>query len=213
MLVGRRSVVLGLLATPSLLVARSLSAGETVVPSIPLAFGVAQELLGEGDKAATVGVVTRDFIDAQLAQANTIFGEHGVAFHEARDLVDLPQKTARLESATDRDAMSEHMQKQVVNIFFVASLRDVDDKKVFRMGVTWRKLSDLSKKYIIVAASALPTTMAHELGHYLGNDHSSVKNNLMSYDREPGAKVFLDDKQGEKARKTALALFAKKTLA
>ena len=49
------------------------------------------------------------------------------------------------------------------------------------------------------------------LGHFLGNPHSYVKNNLMSYDRD-GGKVFLDDAQGQKARKTARALFASKEL-
>jgi hypothetical protein len=47
---------------------------------------------------------------------------------------------------------------------------------------------------VIVAASALPSTLAHELGHFFGNGHSAVKNNLMSYDRDGGA-VFLDATQ------------------
>ena len=37
----------------------------------------------------------------------------------------------------------------------------------------------------------MPTTLAHELGHFLGNGHAYVKNNLMSYERD-GGEVFLD---------------------
>ena len=36
--------------------------------------------------------------------------------------------------------------------------------------------------------------MAHELGHFFGNPHSSTPNNVMSYNRT-GAEVFFDDAQ------------------
>jgi hypothetical protein len=70
----------------------------------------------------------------------------------------------------------------------------------------------LKQRYVIVSSAARETTLAHELGHFLGNPHSFVKNNLMSYERD-GGQVFLDESQGAISRKTARLLFAKKELA
>lgn len=187
-------------------------AGEDVPEIVvPLAMGVAQRTIEKDGKPALEPVVARAFVDEQLQQANTIFGDWKIRFVEAEKSRALDAKHARLESRADRDALAASMLAGVINVFFVESLRDVDDPKGFRMGVTWRKLSNLKKKYVIVAASAKKSTMAHELGHFLGNDHSSVKNNLMSYDRD-GGKVFLDATQGAKARRTASALLASKQL-
>ena len=52
---------------------------------------------------------------------------------------------------------------------------------------------------MIVAASALPSTLAHELGHFFGNGHSKVRDNVMSYDRS-GATVFFDAAQKRKIK-------------
>ena len=64
----------------------------------------------------------------------------------------------------------------------------------------------------IVAANSLPTTSAHELGHFLGNEHAYVRNNLMSYLRDDESMhphIFLDAAQGARAQRTARALLAK----
>jgi hypothetical protein len=111
-----------------------------------------------------------------------------------------------LETAKDRDALADLMKPGVINVFVVSSLRDVDDPSRFRMGVRWRKLSDLRKDYVIVTASAAPTTLAHELGHALGNGHSSVVDNVMSYKREDPAKIHFDAGQGAKMRAVARQL-------
>lgn len=80
------------------------------------------------------------------------------------------------------------------------------------MGVAWRCLRDLEKKYVLVAAYAREMVLAHELGHFLGNPHSNVKNNLMSYDHDEHGLVFIDGTQARVARATARQLFAKKKL-
>ena len=49
----------------------------------------------------------------------------------------------------------------------------------------------------IVVASAPTTVLAHELGHYFGNPHSHVADNVMSYERT-GAPVFFDADQGKR---------------
>ena len=79
------------------------------------------------------------------------------------------------------------------------------------MGVHWRPQSDLRKHYVIIAASALPSTLAHELGHFFGNGHSKVPNNVMSYDRT-GAPVFFDAGQQRKVKTFARLFLRSKEL-
>lgn len=211
----RRQLLTSAYATALWLPARIASAKKPSEPppetAVPIAIAVAQREVEVDGKRKLERVVTRAFVEAQLATANELFAPHAVRFFEREPAGDLPESAARLETAADRDALATAMVAGVANVYFVESLRDVDDPKLHRMGVCWRKLSNLKKRYVIVAASAQPTTLAHELGHFLGNPHSYVKNNLMSYDRD-GGKVFLDDAQGQKARKTARALFASKEL-
>jgi hypothetical protein len=73
-----------------------------------------------------------------------------------------------------------------VNVFFVASMRDVDDPTQMRRGVHWRSLRDPNDHYVIIVASSPTTTLAHELGHFFGNHHhSTVPGNIMSYQHGP----------------------------
>jgi hypothetical protein len=97
--------------------------------------------------------------------------------------------------------------KGVVNVFVVASLRDVDDPSLYRMGVHWRNGATPAHRYVIVTAEALSTTLAHELGHYNGLAHSAVVDNLMSYNRT-GERVFLLGAQASAVRTFARLAFA-----
>lgn len=212
----RRAFLVGLCGSGLGVVASPVSSAwakpsQAALPKIPLAFAVAARVVEKDGKRASVPVVTRAWIDAQLEQANTIFGEHQLGFREAKQIRALDEKHCALENRADRDALASELSSGVLNVFFVESLRDVDDPKLHRMGVMWRNLRDLKKKYVIVAESARSTTLAHEIGHYLGNDHSFVKNNLMSYERD-GGKVTLNADQAARARRTAAAHFAKKEL-
>lgn len=184
-------------------------------PPAPVVVPIGVAIAPRGDAPTgddLLPVVDAAFVAAQLAAANEVFAEHHVRFVEHVTSRALPPSTRRLETRADRDALAASMVGAVVNVFLVESLRDVDDPSRYRMGVCWRKLTDTSKRYVIVAASAAPTVLAHELGHFLGNGHSTVKNNLMSYDRD-GGKVFLDAGQGRTARATARRLIASRVLA
>lgn len=173
------------------------------IPPLPLAIAVAQEEDGRP-------VQTDAWIDAQIAEADRLFSECGVKLVKASRR-SLPSRLARLETRKDRDALAAEMEKGRINVMVVASLRDVDDPRLFRMGVHWRPQSDLRKHYVIVAASALPSTLAHELGHFFGNGHSQVPNNVMSYDRT-GAPVFFDAPQQRKIRAFATIFLRSKEL-
>lgn len=172
------------------------------IPALPLSIAVAER----------DGAPVRDgaWVDAQVAVANDLFGAFGVTF-EPIEKRSLEPRFAALETKADRDALAAHRAARVINVFIVHSLRDVDDPSLLRMGVHWRKLADLSQNYVIVAASARETTLAHELGHYFGNAHNDVLNNLMSYRRD-GGDVFLDATQGAVIRQHAQGFLASQKL-
>lgn len=173
------------------------------MPALPIVARVAASPSARG--GAATPVVDQAFVDEQLANALSLFGTFGVSF-TLESAAALDPKFLALETRSDRDALAAELETSVVNVFFVESLRDVDEPSRYRMGVTWRKLTSLGKKYVIVSSAARPTTMAHELGHFFGLDHTSVKNNLMSYDRDGGT-VFLDPTQGRTIRRHAEALY------
>ena len=168
---------------------------EPLLPVLPLSVAIV---------ADDEGRAARDdaWIDAQIAQAERLFAPHGVHFRKVRTRA-LPPRFARLETRDDRDALAAECDKGVVNVFIVASLRDVDEPERFRQGVHWRSRSAPAKHYAIVSAVAQPTTMAHELGHFFGNPHSAVVDNLMSYERTSVEATFLDERQGKKSRQLA----------
>lgn len=179
------------LGAASLSIAHTGGALEPPIPALPMVVAVASQ----------GGQPVRDSasIDAFIAEAERIFGPTGVHVRKLRERP-LPERHARLETRKDRDALAAEMTKGVINVMVVASLRDVDDPSLYRMGVHWRPGGSPFKQYIIVAADASRTTLAHELGHYFGNGHSAVMNNLMSYSRDDDTKVFLDDRQASKTR-------------
>jgi hypothetical protein len=205
MRLARRDLLAGASVTAVGLLLPQARGAEVVAP-LPLRMHVAALRVGTTSKAEPV--VPAAFVDAQLAAANELFTAHGLAFAESSPRAELAEVHARLVTRADRDALAVRVARGAIDVFLVASLRDVDDPTRDRMGVTWRKLTDLSKKYVIVSAAAGPTTLAHELGHYLGLGHTSVRNNLMSYDRDGGA-VFLDPQQGATVRRTARVLRAR----
>ncbi len=200
------------LALPGL-VTESFAEGRTTapakLPSLPIRPRIAV-VASTGTKPVSKPIVDAAFVAEQLENAQRLFGTFGVGF-ALDDARELDTKHLALETRADRDALAVWLDSTAINVFFVDSLRDVDNPERYRMGVTWRKLSDLKKKYIVVASSARPTTMAHELGHYFGLDHTSVKNNLMSYDRDGGT-VFLDQKQGAIIRRHADYFYGSKEL-
>jgi len=150
------------------------------------------------------------WVDEQLAETQRVYNGFGIYFRKA-EVRPLDARFAALENRTDRDALASQLKKGVVNVFIVSSLRDVDDDKLFRMGVHWAPNGDLKRQYIIVAASARKTTMAHEIGHYFGLAHTQVADNLMSYQRT-GAVVFLNAAQKAKVVTNAKVYVGRKEL-
>ncbi|APR87440.1 hypothetical protein A7982_12789 [Minicystis rosea] len=180
------------LALPRLAFAGKAAAAAPI-PPLPLTIGV----------VANGGVPVRDatWVDEQVTEAQALFTPLGILLSRVGSRP-IASAHGKLESRADRDALAALLEPKRINVFIVDSLRDVDDPRLHRMGVHWRNRQRLAQHYVIVAASARPSTLAHELGHYFGLDHSSVKDNVMSYERSGGA-VFFDDRQAERMRGTA----------
>lgn len=152
-----------------------VSSADDPFPPLPLRFVVA-EVGGER-------LADRGWIDARVGWANRIFEAAGVSF-ETHRVEPLAAEHARLETRRDRHALGTHVQDGVINVFVVASLRDVDDPSRYRMGVHWRPRGHPGKHLVIVTAEAGATVLSHELGHFFGNRrHSDTPGNIMSYDR------------------------------
>ncbi|MFT3769652.1 MAG: hypothetical protein QM820_29805 [Minicystis sp.] len=172
------------------------------IPPLPLSIAVAA---GDGGPVRDAA-----WVEEQLAQAGALFTPLGIPLVRVASR-SLPAAHAQLETRANRDALASFLEPKRINVFVISSLRDVDDPRLYRMGVHWRNRKQPGKRYVIVAASARPTTLAHELGHYFSLDHSGVTDNVMSYDRS-GGPVFFDDKQAERMRTAARMNVAGKLL-
>jgi hypothetical protein len=196
----RRAFAVALGAAAALVALPGAAKPEAPIPTLAVLVSVAEEN----------GKPVRDeaWIDAQLSEAERLFGPIGVHFRKsAQRALTLDARFARLETRKDRDALDAVRVKGMVNVFVVASLRDVDDPSLYRMGVHWRNGATPAHRYVIVTADALSTTLAHELGHYNGLGHSAVVDNLMSYHRA-GERVFLLGTQVSAVRTFARLAFA-----
>lgn len=178
------------------------SAAPAPIPTLPLVFSVAER----------DGAAVRDdaWIGEQLAEVSRLYTPIGVTFRKTQSLK-LPPALSQLETRDDRDSLAAHLVPKTIHVMIVASLRDVDDPRLYRMGVHWRHRKQPAKHYIIVAESARPSTLAHELGHFFGLDHSTVTDNLMSYSRT-GAPPFLENKQEERIEAMARMYLSAKLL-
>ncbi|MDB4935807.1 MAG: hypothetical protein JWP87_2779 [Labilithrix sp.] len=152
----------------------------------------------------SIAVATKDghpaqddpWIAQQIEDANALYGPVGVRFRWTmrREISDTH---AEMHSRADRDALAPLVEKNVIDVFVVSALEDVDEPGRFRKGVAWTSKPD-GKRFLILSAVAPRTVLAHELGHFFGNGHTDVPDNLMSYVRTAGGTVFLDDTQIER---------------
>lgn len=161
------------------------------MPVVTLSFAVAT--------VDGVPVVDEAWIDARVAEANRLYAVVPLAFRAAH-VAGLPERFARLVTRADRDAVIGRLVPGVVNVRITGELLDVDEPGS-RRGVHWHDRHDRSRHVVILSKIAAPSVLAHELGHYFGNPHSFVDDNLMSYLRT-GAPLFLDADQLSVIRKT-----------
>jgi hypothetical protein len=192
----------GLLYAGALAPSRARAAAPPPIPALPLSVAVVED---EGTPVCDVA-----WVDEQLAEATTLFAPLGMTLRKVGSRA-LPARFARLETRADRDALAEALEARRINVMVVASLRDVDDAERLRMGVHWRHRKTPARHWIIVAATARRTVLAHELGHYFGLGHTAAPDNVMSYERT-GGPVFFTAAQAERMRSFARSYVAMKQL-
>jgi len=161
--------------------------------SSPPVFGLAIHV------ATKDGAPVRDdaWIADQIAEAVSLYLPLGVAFRwTTRD--EIPPAQAAMHTRADRDALAPFATRAFIDVFVVGELEDVDEPGRYRKGVAWTSKPD-GRRYLILSGVAPPKVLAHELGHFFGNGHSDVPDNLMSYTRA-GGEVFLDEAQIERTR-------------
>jgi hypothetical protein len=163
-------------------------------PPFPLGLAVAEE--------GGAAVVSEAWIAERVAHANAIFAPSGVSFVvSARRALDA--RWAHLETRADRHALGAELAPRVVNVFVVASLRDVDDPTQLRRGVHWRPVEPEGAHFVVVSSIAGPDVLAHELGHFFGNPHSPVRNDIMSYEHDEGVAPFFEPHELTRIRQHA----------
>jgi len=153
---------------------------------------------------------TDAWVDAQIAEANRLFAPAGVAFRWTTTRT-ASEHAVHVETRADRDAIGDGpgaLDAGVVNVTIAGSLRDVDEPGRMRMGVCWQRSDDASRRYVILSASAKPMVLAHELGHFFGNGHTQVPNNLMSYVHPDPSLTAFDEAQLARVRARANAAVA-----
>jgi hypothetical protein len=187
----RRATAAALALTAlGILLPASASAGPRRV-RLGVAVHVAQE---EG-----LPVAEQAFIERQLKMANRVFAPYGVAFEQS-ERQQSDALLAHMLTRSDRNALGAFVRPQRINLFVVASLRDVDEPPRIRRGVHWHSASHAPAHYVILSRISFDAVLAHELGHFLGNPrHSNTRGNLMSY-QHTDELPFLDELQQRRLR-------------
>lgn len=194
------------LSLASLVVALGVSADsrlpavEPVNVTVPVRFHVVQDEDG--------AIVDARWLDEQIRRANLVFIPTGLLF-EAVDVVELPERHAELFSRADRTSLASYLEPQVVNVFVVSSMLDVDNETEWRRGVHWTVPS--RGHFLVVTETGPPTTLAHELGHYFGvRRHRFTRGNIMGY--RHGAFPRFDDDQLRRVVHGARGMFRSRRL-
>ena len=156
-------------------------------------------------------VVEDRWVEVQIAEANRLFGPADVRFRWVVAKAG-PARASHVETRGDRDALGVDLERRLVNVTVVGTLRDVDDPGRMRMGVCWQLGTDAPRRYVLLSSTAKPAVLAHELGHFFGNAHTTVADNLMSYVRVDPAAVAFDPVQIARIHERAAAMLASRAL-
>lgn len=149
-----------------------------------------------------VAVADADWLESQLRTANEIFAGSGIVFQVTAQ-TELAERHADIVTRRDRHRLGAYLGPDVIHMFVVRTLYDVDEPGRERRGVHWRPRGyGAGKHFVIVSRIAGPKVLAHELGHFFGNRRHppNVRGNIMSYEQGPGPARFDSDQRDRIAR-------------
>jgi hypothetical protein len=157
---------------------------ETGMVSVTVDFHVAQ---GQGDEGPRP-VVDRRFIEATVKRASEIWAPVKINFRLGTVHLIPPGKHVHMWNRWMRSALVRALppgDRPVVDVFVVKTVADLSRSWVSLPGVQWFSSWIPGGRYYVIlgARSVGEETLAHELGHYFGLDHSRSRVNIMT----PGA--------------------------
>ncbi|MBP6628468.1 MAG: hypothetical protein KBG28_20555 [Kofleriaceae bacterium] len=193
-----RVLVLVLVAVGAPAAARAQPAADTPLPELVVDRAACPPV--EACVGLTVHVVVRagaPVVDAawvrdQVGHATRLFAPAGLGFIVTGTRV-VPETAAVVSTRRDRDRLGRRrLVAGTVDVFVVDRLDDVDVAGQVLNGVHWRQRDQRERRWIIVAATARPVTLAHELGHFFGLPHSTELVSLMNKTPGPGRPAMLE---------------------
>ena len=129
---------------------------------------------GEG-----VPVQDTEWVGEQIASTNELFGDVGVHF-ALGDLHFLPAEHEVVHTRSDRDRLGhDSWSKGSVHWFIVGRLDNVDEEGEI-YGVHWRDRKATHHRWVILSKISWPFTLPHELGHFFGLKHNSIRGSIMN---------------------------------
>ena len=128
--------------------------------------------------------IDRTFIEERIKITNAIYRPTKTRFEVAAIDRLRDQTLSAIKNRKERHALAPLVKPHVINCFIVDSLADVDIAGRVLRGVHWRSKKDGEKvHYVILSRIGKPRVLAHELGHFFGNAHTSTQDNVMSYNQ------------------------------
>lgn len=130
--------------------------------------------------SSLAGARTQRWLDASVAIASSALGQAGVHFIVS-SRASLPDTVARVASDAELRALEALASPGVINVFVVRELRIAHGRPRPRSvcGTTEASHRRAWSTYVVLLVRCHDEGLAHELGHYFGLPHSSVRGDLM----------------------------------